>query len=134
MSNILDVEKMMIKFQLKDLIKVTPHHIKDEDAAHRLKALQEELDELAEAYALRDLPKISDALVDLVIFALGTAVLHDLPWNDLFDEVMRANNNKTPGNPGKNRNVLNGPVDLIKPDGWKPPDIEGVLRDWGWKE
>jgi hypothetical protein len=38
-----------------------------------------------------DLPKIADALVDLVYVALGTAHLHRLPWEALFTEVQRAN-------------------------------------------
>lgn len=93
----------------------------------RLKALKEELTELGKAYGNDDLAGIADALVDLVVFALGTAALHHLPWESLFEEVMRANMQKEIGQGRKARNDSNIP-DLVKPAGWQSPDIHKILR------
>ena len=133
MSNFLDVQKMYDKFGLannEDYNK--PWLIDDTATIFRLKAMQEELNELEEGYKEQDLPKIADSLVDLVIFALGTAALHQLPWEDLFKEVMRANNEKAPQFTDTKERNGTGSIDLVKPEGWQGPDIEGVLKDWGW--
>lgn len=107
----------------------TPHLLDDETAAFRVAALREELGELEQAYQEQDLPAISDALVDIVVFALGTAALHDLPWGELFVEVMDANMRKVPGPGVKARG--SGP-DLLKPEGWQPPDASAILGAHGW--
>lgn len=133
MSNFDSVKKMygQVGF-LDDQDDFVPHLITDKAAVFRLKAMQEELNELEEGYREQDLLKIADSLVDLVVFALGTAVLHNLPWEDLWKEVMRANGEKVPQfTDAKERNGV-GSIDLVKSEGWNPPDIEGVLRDWGW--
>jgi NTP pyrophosphatase (non-canonical NTP hydrolase) len=108
-----------------------PHLIDGRTASFRIAALGEELEELAASYAADDLPNIADALVDLVVFAMGTAVLHNLPWEELFEEVMRANSSKVTGPGVKVRGY--GLPDLLKPEGWKPPDIEGTLQEAGWR-
>lgn len=51
-----------------------------------------------------------------------------LPWQDLWDEVQRANMAKERGPTDKRGHSL----DVRKPLGWEPPDIEGVLRRHGW--
>lgn len=89
----------------------------------RFEMMLEELVELMRAHRAGDLAEEADALVDLVVFAMGTAVLMGLPWDDVFGEVMRANLAKERG-VGKRRNGL----DLVKPEGWTPPDVAGVLR------
>ena len=89
----------------------------------RVEMMLEELVELMRAHRAGDLAEEADALVDLVVFALGTAHLMGLPWDDVFAEVMRANLAKERG-VGKRRNGL----DLVKPEGWTPPDVAGVLR------
>ncbi len=132
MSNFDDVREMYVKFGFSSSSVQSPVLIDDETAVFRLKAMLEELNELEEGYRELDLPKIADSLVDLVVFALGTAALHHLPWEDLFTEVMRANNSKVPQfSQLKERNGT-GSIDLIKPNGWRGPDIEGILKDHGW--
>ena len=135
MNNFDSVNNMYVRFGLvDDEDRIKPHLITDKAAVFRLKALQEELQELEEGYKEQDLPKIADSLVDLVVFALGTAVLHNLPWEDLFKEVMRVNNDKiSQYSELKERNGT-GSIDLVKPEGWKPSDIEKVLKDWEWAD
>jgi predicted HAD superfamily Cof-like phosphohydrolase len=134
MSNFIDVWMMYAKFGLMTNKNAgIPQLIDEETAAFRTLALREELSELEEGYVEKDLPKIADALVDLVVFALGTAALHNLPWEELFEDVMRANNSKVPQFTDKKERNGAGSIDLIKPEGWRGPDTENILKDWGWE-
>lgn len=96
------------------------------DHAFRRGFLQEELEELDAAYEAGDLAAAADALVDLVVVALGTAVWMGLPWQALWDEVHRANMAKERGQK-EGRKHSRDAIDLIKPPGWRAPDVEGVL-------
>jgi len=109
-----------------------PDLVSDEVRDFRLKFLQEEMDELREAYAKQSLPDIADALVDLVYIALGTALFHGLPWPALFAEVQRANMTKVRASRAED-SKRGSAFDVTKPEGWQPPDIVQVLMDHGWK-
>ncbi len=111
----------------------------------RVGFLLEEMKELCEGYGLKleftlepvagqppDLPKIADALVDLVYMALGTAHLHNLPWPQLFAEVQRANMSKERAKNDGSNSARKSSLDVIKPAGWTPPDIARVLLKAGW--
>jgi len=104
-----------------------PQQLDDQKMAERLECLSEELSELAAAFMNDDLPGMSDALVDLVVFAKGTAVLMGIPWAALFDDVMRANMAKVRGVGPRGH-----AVDLVKPEGWRGPETERILREHGW--
>lgn len=82
----------------------------------RLVYMLEELAEFGQCHRAGDLPGSADALVDLVYFALGTAVQMGLPWNDIWNIVHRANMNKRPGY-DKYGNLAG----VVKPDGWMSP-------------
>jgi predicted HAD superfamily Cof-like phosphohydrolase len=110
-----------------------PHGISRELQQFRLRFLREELEELDKAYAEDSLPDIADALVDLVYVALGTAHLHGLPWEALFDEVQRSNMQKVRAQhvgDSKRGSIF----DVVKPKGWQAPLIEEVLAEYGWNE
>lgn len=135
MSNFENIKTLYKKMRQSDGVDRVPHLIDDPTAMFRLMAMREELDELENGYREQDLPAIADALVDLVVFALGTAVLHDLPWEDLFTEVQRANMSKEARfSIAKVRNGVAGSIDLIKPEGWVSPDIKGLLKSRGWSD
>jgi len=109
-----------------------------------------------DAQPQQDLPKIADALVDLSYVTLGTAHVHALPWQKLFDEVQRANITKERcgidhryvgngveacqhqnpdglcGADRKAHSFRGSAYDVIKPEGWRAPDIIGVLMAAGW--
>jgi predicted HAD superfamily Cof-like phosphohydrolase len=126
------VGRLLEKFDLPHTEDDTaPHSLPVATVRFRLGALEEELRELREAYERDDLPGVADALVDLVIFALGTAHLHGLPWPELFVEVMKANMRKEAGVGNKERNATQG-FDLVKPPGWRPPNLLKILREHGW--
>lgn len=114
-----------------------PRLLEPDVANFRSDFMSEELHEFNVAVAARDLPKMADALVDLVYVALGTAHLAGLPWEELFTEVQRANMTKQRAANAEESRAATGRghhLDVIKPEGWTPPDIAGVLRRFGWKE
>ena len=92
-------------------------------ACYRAGFLCEEVAEYLESVIRDDLPGIADALVDVNYVALGTAHFYGLPYDELFDEVQRANMDKVRGATGARGHAL----DVRKPEGWRPPDIEGIL-------
>lgn len=96
----------------------------------RVEMILEELMEFLRAYRHGDLAGQADALIDCEYFLLGTGAHMGLPWDEIFDEVHDANMRKEPqGHAGtsKRRNKL----DVIKPPGWEPPNIEAVLARHG---
>lgn len=94
----------------------------------RIECMQEELDEFRKAVEEQDFAEQADALIDLVYFAKGTAVMMGLPWVELWDDVQRANMTKVRG-VGKRGHA----VDMVKPEGWKKPDGESILKLAGYR-
>lgn len=90
----------------------------------RMKLLQEEMREYCEAEGDDNLIEIADALADIIYIACGTAVSYGIPLDELYQEVHRSNMAKLVD--GKVLRRDDGKV--IKPEGWTPPDIEGILN------
>ena len=105
----------------------TPTMLRKRKLQERIECLQEELDEFKKACKEQDLEEQADALIDLVYFAKGTAVMMGLPWEDLWNDVQRANMSKERG-VGKRGHA----VDMIKPEGWKKPDGMSILKSAGF--
>jgi len=101
-----------------------PCLLSEDEACFRLDCLHEELMELTEAFIDSDLPEIIDALIDLTVFAMGTAAIMGFDWQKHWEEVMRANNDKVPGVTKRGYKI-----DLKKPEGWKAPDHKKII---GW--
>lgn len=85
----------------------------------RVAFLEEELDELREAYYQRDLVGVADALADLVYVAIGTAHMMGIPFDQVFRVVHAANMRKQRGI--TKRGMV---YDAIKPAGWVGPEAE----------
>lgn len=106
--------------------KITPEDVPwaEGEKEFRVAAMREEIDEFIEAETPAD---ELDALVDLVVFAFGTAErLGILKYFELaFDVVMEANMKKEVGATDKRGGFK---LDLRKPEGWKAPDIEQVMK------
>ena len=97
----------------------------------RRRFMQEEVDEFVEAWEDGDEAGQADALIDLVYVAMGTAHLMGLPWQALWDEVQRANMTKQRASADGSDSKRGNALDVVKPPGWTPPDIEGILeRHW----
>lgn len=94
--------------------------------AFRLKFLYEELEELADALKRDDLAEATDAIVDLVYVAWGTAWLLNLPVLDAWDLVHFANMQKKRVE-SASASRRGHEFDLKKPPGWEPPAVYTLL-------
>jgi predicted HAD superfamily Cof-like phosphohydrolase len=93
----------------------------------RAECLQEELDEFKMAIESQDFAEQADALIDLVYFAKGTAVIMGLPWEKLWDDVQRANISKERGITKRGH-----AFDVVKPEGWQAPNGLRILTEAGY--
>ena len=113
------IENMHNKFQM------TSGHIKftDEEKAFRALAMYEEVSEYMRS---KTKEQELDALVDLIIFAIGTVERQDMLYifEEAFNRIMRANCKKTPGS-NKKRGSFK--IDLVKPEGWIAPDLSDLF-------
>jgi predicted HAD superfamily Cof-like phosphohydrolase len=91
-------------------------------SALRQRLLEEECEETIAAMVHGNLVEVADGLADLIYVALGTALEYGIDLDPVFKEVHRSNMDKIPGN-------LREDGKILKPEGWQPPDIAGVLRD-----
>ena len=122
-----DVRAFQKKFDI--LNNSVPTMVTKRKLLERIECMQEELDEFRKAVEEQDFPEQADALIDIVYFAKGTAVMMGLPWTELWNDVQRANMEKVRG-VGKRGHA----VDLVKPEGWKKPDGEAILKAAGWRK
>lgn len=79
-----------------------------------------------------DHAQMFDALIDLVYVALGTAHLQGYPWQKGWDLVQTANMAKVRAAKDGSNSKRGSSLDVVKPEGWTAPDIEGLLRSYGW--
>ena len=87
----------------------------------------EHLEELEEYEDAETLEEEFDALIDLVVFALGTAYRQGFHrFNEGVARVIDANKKKVVG-PTANRGKKFGDLDLQKPPGWAPADLSDLL-------
>tara|TARA_R110000851_G_scaffold287006_1_gene440918 strand:+ start:784 stop:1224 length:441 start_codon:yes stop_codon:yes gene_type:complete len=83
-------------------------------------SIQEEVTELKEAIDEKNAEEVVDALIDILVFSLGTLDAFDVHTLRAWKEVHRANMKKKVGVKEGRPNPLGLP-DLVKPDGWKAP-------------
>ena len=111
------VKAMHKKFGLENA--TGPVQLSHEEKLFRVAALQEELDEYGDA---TDLVDQYDALLDLIVFAVGTLERQGFPLLEGFTAVMEANMKKEVGQNGDKRGGFKR--DLVKPDGWVGPEAK----------
>jgi predicted HAD superfamily Cof-like phosphohydrolase len=81
----------------------------------------EEYGELIRAANIdHNLPETADAIVDLIYVLIGRAVAYGIDLRPLWDEVHRSNMAKAP-------RILRADGKVLKPPGWTPPDVAGLL-------
>jgi len=97
----------------------------DASLALARRLIEEEVGETLTAIDARDLPEIADGVIDSIVVLVGLAVRCGLPLARLWHEVHQSNISKRGG-------PVNEHGKRLKPPGWVPPDIEGVLRKHGW--
>lgn len=106
----------------------TPTHLTTRKYLERIAMMAEEgVIEFARAAAKQDMAGMFDALLDLVVFAKGTASMMGLPWKTGFDDVDRANS-------AKERGVTKRGFrdDITKPPGWVGPKTMEILITAGY--
>ena len=90
----------------------------------RLELIQEELDELSDAIADRDMIQIADALTDLLYVVYGAGHTFGLDLDECFHEVHASNMSKL-GEDGRPLHREDGKV--LKGPNYFEPDLEGIL-------
>lgn len=90
----------------------------------RLELIQEELEELSDAVADRDMIQIADALTDLLYVVYGAGHSFGIDLDECFEEVHRSNMSKL-GENGRPIHREDGKV--MKGPGYFEPDLEGIL-------
>ena len=100
-----------------------PEFPDDDERKLRVKLLREEVREYMDGESFNNIIEVADALADIIYIACGTAVSYGIPLDDVFAEVHRSNMAKLVN--GKPIYREDGKV--LKPEGWMPPDIKGVL-------
>jgi len=90
-------QRMVLEFHKKMgfTINDTPTIISEEQIKDRSDITQEELNEIGEAFKLRDMVKLCDALADTLYALYGTAVACGVDIEPIFAEVHRSNMTKT---------------------------------------
>jgi len=74
------------------------------------------------------LPSIADAIADSIYVLVGTALEYGIPLARVWDAVQAANMAKV-GPDGKVIRREDGKI--LKPEGWQPADIAGILNSEG---
>ena len=93
----------------------------------RFECMLEEINEFKDAIPKNDIMALADALIDLVYFAKGTAVMMGLPWEQLWDDVHRANMTKVRGVTKRGH-----AFDVVKPEGWEGPKTAEIITAAGF--
>lgn len=118
------VEEMHYKF-------VIPEDDSHESMLFRIAAMQEEIAEFTVATLKGDRHDQLDALIDLVVFTFGTAILMGIDaknFEGAFNEVMKANLEKKLARIDAKDSKRGWSLDLVKPEGWKPADLTRFIN------
>lgn len=100
----------------------------DTDFLLRFDLMMEELHEILRSHRRYDLTGIADGLADLLYVIYGTAHEYGIPMDRVFEEVHQANMRKVrSGGDDDVRSPRSSANDIVKPEGWEPPDVAGVL-------
>lgn len=102
---------------LKQQFPDKPRLLSTELMQAQIRCLDEELLELGDATLQHDLVGVTDAIVDLIYFALGFAYRLGLPYDQVFEIVHKANMRKVIGMTKRGNTD-----DAAKPDGWVSPE------------
>lgn len=96
--------------------------ISEGDARLRMRLVDEELNELHIAWEHDDIEGIADACADLIYVTIGAALSRGIDLRPVWREVQ-----------GTNMAKAGGPIredgKRMKPEGWQPPDVAGILAN-----
>lgn len=100
----------------------TPH-IPEEERQLRLRLIEEEVSELADAMSREDLVEIADALADLVYVTYGTAIHYGLDLDAAVAEVHLSNMSKA----ARRDSAMRGDGKVLKNPRFRAPDLRTAL-------
>lgn len=86
-----------------------------------LDLIKEEFEELQEAVEANDRVEQLDALIDILVVTIGAVRAGGFDGEGAWEEVMKTNFAKIDPETGKVRKREDGKV--LKPEGWKPPEL-----------
>ncbi len=113
------VTEFMVKF--KQEVRWKPGFPASRVQVLRMELIKEEFLEFETAMVYENLEQVVDALGDLIYVALGCASAFGVDMEPIIKEIHRANMSKEGGVQRKDGKWL-------KPDGWTPPNIKGILE------
>ena len=113
----------MYSFGQETLVKPTLPN--DDLAELRVDLIQEEVDELQEALAAKDIVEIADALTDILYVTYGAGHAFGIDLDTCFTEVHRSNMSKL-GIDGKPIYREDGKV--LKGPNYAPPELEDLIK------
>jgi predicted HAD superfamily Cof-like phosphohydrolase len=115
-----DIAEMHTKFGVNDVVERLSNAQLYDYLKFRLDMVQEEVQEAHDAFAARDADGVVDALIDAIVFAIGTLDAFNVDAYEAWNRVHQANMAKEPGIKPERPNKYGFP-DLIKPENWQPP-------------
>lgn len=92
----------------------------------RVRLLKEEYDEYTQGELDGDMTQIADALADMTYIIVGTALIYGIPLDQVWNAVQQANMAKFVDGVRVREDGK-----ILKPVGWKPPNISGILIQAG---
>lgn len=101
-----------------------PARLADDRRELRISLIREEALELLNAMAFDNLVEIADGMADLIYVVIGAAIEYGIDLPAVWAEVQRTNMAKAGG-------PVRADGKRLKPAGWTPPDIAGVLDRQG---
>jgi predicted HAD superfamily Cof-like phosphohydrolase len=103
-----------------------PQLVDDKTWELRKKLIEEEYQELLDAWEVKDIVEIADALTDLLYVIYGAQVAFGINGDECFEEVDNSNMTKiTP----EGEVLRNEHGKVIKPPSYRPPNLLRVLAD-----
>jgi len=120
-------------FMIEELCEIT-YALGETDLTIRLRKVRNDLRALTQlaqddSMSVGNLALVADGLADLVYVALGTAQLMRLPFNEVWDEVHRANLTKERASSAEDpRSTRGHTLDVVKPADFRAPDVEGIIE------
>lgn len=117
------IEQMHAKFGFHDISKNFTNQQYRDYLQLRLNMIKEEVEELEEAITDNDAEEVVDALIDIMVFTLGTLDIFQVDTDLAYNSVMEANCQKERGIKEGRPNPFGFP-DLMKPEGWVSPTHE----------
>ena len=118
-----EAQQMVLKFhkEFDILIADTPTLPDEKTKSLRIRLIQEEFEELKEAFETQDLPNIAKELADLLYVVYGAAVSYGIDMEPVFLEVQRSNMSKVGGYKREDGK-------WVKPPTYSPAKIKPILE------